>query len=144
MNRLLWTALLSLAMLAFLVAVAVDDARRVSPPLGVQGPTPLVSGLNAAIHAFRSDLDGVKVVNGCKLVLQPADAPAAILHLLSLRVRRDSDPESGELELYVGGQEGQREWLLLATHSWPAWAAAHSDINQLRARCAIAGGAEAR
>jgi hypothetical protein len=136
MNRLLWTALLCLAALAFLVAVAVDHNRRVSPPLGMPGPAPLVSGLNAAIHAFRSDLEGLQVVDGCKLVLQPADAPAAILHLLSIRVRRDSDPESGELELYLGAKESRREWLLLATDSWPAWAAAHSDINQLRARCA--------
>lgn len=45
-------------------------------------------------------------------------------------------PKSGELELYLGAKESRREWLLLATDSWPAWAAAHSDIHQLRARCA--------
>lgn len=139
MNRLLWTALLSLSMLAFVVAI-LHDRHSAAPSLSGDGPTPLVSGLNSAIGAFRSDLERLQVVDDCKLLLHPVDAPAVVLNMLSMRLRRDSDPDSGELELYLGRKEGRREWLLLSTLSWPAWAAAYSDVSQLRARCAFGDG----
>ena len=96
----------------------------------------LVHSLNAAIQSFGSELERLRLVGHCQLRLRPIGAAPIQVDLLSLSIRADADPDSGDLELYLGKEPEVKEVLLLATSHWSTWAAAQSDLQQLRGLCA--------
>lgn len=96
----------------------------------------LERSLNQALQSFESELERLRLIGACGLRIRPVGAAPFHVDLRSISVRTDADERSGDLQLYLVTGSDQDGLLLLETDSWPAWAAAHSDIQQLRAHCA--------
>lgn len=96
----------------------------------------LERSLNQALRSFESELERLRLIGACVLRIRPVGAEPFQVDLRSISVRTDSDERSGDLQLFLVTEADTDGLLLLATDSWPAWAAAHSDIQQLRAHCA--------
>lgn len=131
------------ARLGFVLAffcLAVGALMALAPPAqprpSTEGPryVRLLDDLARRVNAI--GVTGLDLQGPCILLMHLAGQAPLPIDLRAARVETETSAETGDLELYVRRPAKPRRVLLLATSEWFELAAVHSDLNQLRARCA--------